>query len=62
MNTQLTKAWIRLGQLRSEERGEIGSNLVWAAGIILAAIAIVGILYTVFVDGANNISVDPGVG
>ncbi len=62
MTTQLTRLWLRIAELRSDERGEIGANLVWAAGIILAAIAIVGILYGVFTDGANNISVDPGVG
>lgn len=49
-------------RLETDERGEIGGSLVWAAGIALAAIAVVGILYTVFTSGAENISVDPGVG
>lgn len=44
-----------------DDRGEISSNLVWVAGGILAAVMVIGIVYTKLSDGANNIDVSPGV-
>ena len=69
INNQITTAtvrtWIAFGNTRrrlaAEERGEVSSSLVWVAGFVLAAIAIIGILYTKLNTAAEGIDVNPGV-
>ncbi len=65
ISTATVRTWIAAGNTRrrllDDERGEVSSSLVWVAGFVLAAIAIIGILYAKLNTAAEGIDVDPGV-
>ena len=64
-NDLIVRAWLHLhnpNASRRAQRGEVTASIVFTAGMVLAAVLVVGILYAKLSTAAEGIDVNPGVG